>query len=130
MLPQLSGKSIVLETDIEPGNMELNADPGLVEEVLINLVTNAMQALAGCAGGKISVRALLGGRGRVVIDVTDNGPGITAEQLEKIFVPFYTTKPSGSGIGLSLCRGIMRMHRGTILARSNPGVETVFTLKF
>ena len=130
MLPQFSGKSIVLETDIEPGNMELNADPGLVEEVLINLVTNAMQALAGCAGGKISVRALLGGRGRVVIDVTDNGPGITAEQLEKIFVPFYTTKPSGSGIGLSLCRGIMRMHRGTILARSNPGVETVFTLKF
>jgi signal transduction histidine kinase len=64
------------------------------------------------------------------VDVTDNGPGITPEQLGKIFVPFYTTKPSGSGIGLSLCRGIMRMHRGTILARSNPGVETVFTLKF
>jgi signal transduction histidine kinase len=130
MLPQLSGKSIVLETNREPGNMELNADPGLVEEVLINLVTNAMQALAGSAGGKIRVRALLEGRGRVVIEVTDNGPGITAEQLEKIFVPFYTTKPAGSGIGLSLCRGIMRMHRGTILARSNPGVETVFTLKF
>ncbi len=130
MLPQLSGKSIVLETNIEPGNMELNADPGLVEEVLINLVTNAMQALAGSAGGKIRVRALLDGRGRVLMDVTDNGPGITGEQLEKIFVPFYTTKPAGSGIGLSLCRGIMRMHRGTILARSNPGVETVFTLKF
>jgi signal transduction histidine kinase len=130
MLPQLSGKSIVLETDIEPGDMELSADPGLIEEVLINLVTNAMQALSGCAEGKISVRALLDGRGRVIVDVTDNGPGITPEQLGKIFVPFYTTKPSGSGIGLSLCRGIMRMHRGTILARSNPGVETVFTLKF
>jgi signal transduction histidine kinase len=89
-----------------------------------------MQALSGCAEGKISVRALLDGRGRVIVDVTDNGPGITPEQLGKIFVPFYTTKPSGSGIGLSLCRGIMRMHRGTILARSNPGVETVFTLKF
>jgi signal transduction histidine kinase len=130
MLPQLSGKSIVLETRIEPPDMELSADPGLVEEVLINLVTNAMQALAGCAEGTISVHALLDARGRVVVDVTDNGPGITAEQLGKIFVPFYTTKPSGSGIGLSLCRGIMRMHRGTILARSNPGVETVFTLKF
>jgi signal transduction histidine kinase len=130
MLPQLSGKSIVLETDIEPGDMELSADPGLIEEVLINLVTNAMQALSGCAEGKISVRALLDGRGRVIVDVTDNGPGITPEQLGKIFVPFYTTKPSGSGIGLSLCRGIMRMHRGTILARSNPGVATVFTLKF
>jgi signal transduction histidine kinase len=130
MGPQLSAESLSLETSIDPQDLELNADPGLLEEVLINLVTNGMQALAGTPGGKIRVRALLDGRGRVVIDVTDNGPGITAEQLEKIFVPFYTTKPAGSGIGLSLCRGIMRMHRGTILARSEPGVETLFTLKF
>jgi two-component system nitrogen regulation sensor histidine kinase NtrY len=130
MTPQVSAKSLRLETGIDPGDLELNADPGLLEEVLINLVTNAVQALAGVPGGAIRVRAFLDGRGKVVVDVTDNGPGITAEQLEKIFVPFYTTKPSGSGIGLSLCRGIMRMHRGTILARSTPGVETVFTLKF
>jgi len=130
MGPQLSAASLRLETGIDPEGLELNVDPGLIEEVLINLVTNAMQALAGSAGGKICVRALLDGRGRVIMEVTDNGPGVTAEQLDRIFVPFYTTKPSGSGIGLSLCRGIMRMHRGTILARSNPGVETVFTLKF
>ena len=130
MTPQVSAKSLRLETGIEPGDLELNADPGLVEEVLINLITNALQALAGVPGGVIGVRAFLDGRGKVVIEVTDNGPGITAEQLEKVFVPFYTTKPAGSGIGLSLCRGIMRMHRGTILARSTPGVETVFTLKF
>jgi two-component system, NtrC family, nitrogen regulation sensor histidine kinase NtrY len=130
MVPQLSAKSLSLETSIDPEGLELNADPGLLEEVLINLITNAIQALPETAGGTIRVRALLDGRGRVVIEVADNGPGITAEQLEKIFVPFYTTKPAGSGIGLSLCRGIMRMHRGTILARSNPGVETVFTLRF
>jgi signal transduction histidine kinase len=68
--------------------------------------------------------------GRVVVGVTDNGPGITAEHLGKIFFPFYTTKPAGPGIGLSLCRGIMRTHRGTILARSESDAETVFTLKF
>jgi two-component system nitrogen regulation sensor histidine kinase NtrY len=130
MAPQLSAKSLSLDASIDPADLEMNADPGLVEEVLINLVTNAMQALAGTPGGRIRARALLDGRGRVLIDVSDNGPGITEEQIEKIFVPFYTTKPAGSGIGLSLCRGIMRMHRGTILARSSPGVETVFTLKF
>jgi signal transduction histidine kinase len=110
MLPQCSGKSILLETTIEPGNMELKAGPGLIEEVLINLVMNAMQALAGNAGGTIRLCALLDGRGRFVIEVTDNGPGITGEQMEKIFVSFHTTKPAGSGIGLSLCREIMRMH--------------------
>ena len=70
------------------------------------------------------------GRGGVLIEVSDNGPGIVAEALEKIFIPFFTTKPEGSGIGLSLCRQIMRLHRGTINARSRPGVETVFTLRF
>ena len=130
MTPRASSAGLALSTGFEPEGLEVNADPGLLEEVLINLVTNAIQALGGTPGGKIGVRALLDGRGRVVIEVKDNGPGITAEQLDKIFVPFYTTKPEGSGIGLSLCRGIMRMHRGTILARSEPGIETVFTLKF
>jgi signal transduction histidine kinase len=130
MAPQVGAASLLLETKSTPAEIELNADQGLVEEVLINLVTNAMQALAGTPGGTIRVAAQLDGRGRVVIEVADNGPGITQEQLGKIFVPFYTTKPSGSGIGLSLCRGIMRLHGGTILARSTPGAETVFTLKF
>ncbi|HTY57249.1 MAG TPA: ATP-binding protein [Bacteroidota bacterium] len=130
MDPQMGAASLSLETEIVPADLELNADPALLEEVLINLVTNALQALSGTPGGKIRVSASLDGRGRVLLAVADNGPGITPEQLEKVFVPFYTTKPSGSGIGLSLCRGIMRAHRGTILARSRPGVETVFTLKF
>ncbi len=130
MAPQISAGSLSLETNSNPAEIDLNADQGLVEEVLINLVTNAMQALTGTPGGAIRIGAYLDGRGRVVMEVADNGPGITQEQLGKIFVPFYTTKPSGSGIGLSLCRGIMRLHGGTILARSTPGAETVFTLKF
>ena len=69
-------------------------------------------------------------RDRVVIDVADNGTGIVEEALDKLFIPFFTTKQDGSGIGLSLCRQIMRMHRGTISARSEPGVRTVFSLRF
>ena len=68
--------------------------------------------------------------GRIAIEVSDNGAGITEEALEKIFIPFFTTKREGSGIGLSLCRQIMRLHRGTISARSGAGGETVFTLRF
>ena len=66
----------------------------------------------------------------VKIDVIDNGPGIIKEALEHIFVPFYTTKRTGSGIGLSLSRQIMQMHNGSITAESEPDVRTVFTMKF
>ena len=67
---------------------------------------------------------------KVVVEVADNGPGIVEEALAKVFIPFFTTKPDGSGIGLSLCRQIMRLHRGSIAARSEPGVRTVFALRF
>jgi len=78
----------------------------------------------------IELNSRLDERGRVIIQVADNGPGIILEVLEKIFIPFFTTKPDGSGIGLSLSRQIMRLHRGTITARSEPNVATVFTLRF
>jgi signal transduction histidine kinase len=78
----------------------------------------------------ISLAARLDDGGRVIIQVADNGPGIVPEVLDKIFIPFFTTKPEGSGIGLSLSRQIMRLHRGAITARSEPNVETVFTLRF
>jgi signal transduction histidine kinase len=109
--------------------LELTADPELVEQVLINLLLNAMQALnARPTAG--STWARMDERGRVIIQVIDNGPGIIPEVLEKIFIPFFTTKPDGSGIGLSLSRQIMRLHRGSLTARSQPNVETVFTLRF
>jgi two-component system, NtrC family, nitrogen regulation sensor histidine kinase NtrY len=128
--PQLEEKRIALRLEIDPPSLELTADPGQVEQVLINLIHNAMQALEGREGARILLRAGMDDRGRPRVEVADNGPGIVAEALEKIFLPFFTTRPEGSGIGLSLCRQIMRLHRGAIGVRSRPGVETVFTLRF
>ena len=73
---------------------------------------------------------MLNKRGRVTLQVTDNGKGILQDVLDKIFIPFFTTKPSGSGIGLSLSKQILRLHNGTITAHSEPDKETVFTMTF
>jgi len=123
-------KTVNLNLNIEPESLELTADPEMIEQVLINLLLNAIQAVNGQPNAGISLTARLDERGRVLIQVADNGPGIIPEVLEKIFIPFFTTKPEGSGIGLSLSRQIMRLHRGAITARSEPNVETVFTLRF
>jgi signal transduction histidine kinase len=76
------------------------------------------------------MKAFLDPYGKIVIQLSDNGQGILPEVMDKIFVPFFSTKPKGSGIGLSLSRQILRLHGGTLTARSEPDVETVFTLKF
>ena len=122
-------KSVALETDLEPEGLELAADRELVEQVLINLLLNALQALENDDGTHVTLRARAGATGKPVIEVEDNGPGIPAEALDRIFVPFYTTKPTGSGIGLSLSRQVMRLHGGRLRVRSQPG-KTVFTLQF
>ena len=114
---------------VDPPSLELTADPGQVEQVLINLLGNACEAAGGQAGARVELTASMD-RGRVLIEVADNGPGIVEEALDRIFIPFFTTRQEGSGIGLSLCRQIMRLHRGTISARSEPGVRTVFSLRF
>jgi len=89
-----------------------------------------MQALEKTANPRIELKAFIDLNGRINIQMTDNGQGILPEVLDKIFVPFFTTKPKGSGIGLSLSRQILRLHGGTLTAHSDPDVETVFTLKF
>ncbi len=121
---------IRFETHVEPANLMLTADLELIEQVLINLLLNAMEALQEHASPRIELSARLDEGGKIIIEVKDNGPGIIAEALANIFIPFFTTKKGGSGIGLSLSRQIMRLHRGTINARSLPNVETVFTLRF
>ena len=78
----------------------------------------------------IELKAYMNKRGRVTMQVADNGTGILPEVLDKIFIPFFTTKQSGSGIGLSLSRQILRLHNGTITANSVPEKETIFTLTF
>ena len=130
MRAQFEGAGIDFLAQIDPERLELTADPEQIEQVLINLLHNAVQALQGRPDARIALSAGLDPRGQVLIEVVDNGPGIVAEALEKIFIPFFTTRQEGSGIGLSLCRQIMRLHRGTISARSRPEEETVFTLKF
>ena len=126
----LAEKGVALDVRILPPTLELAADEELIEQVLINLLLNAMQALEGQPDARIVLRARLGDTGRAVIEVRDNGPGILPEVRERIFVPFFTTKPTGSGIGLSLSRQILRLHGGTLSVRSTPGVETVFVLRF
>ncbi len=115
---------------IEPASLQMEADPDLIEQVLINLLMNSVQALRGRPEGIIKLQASLNHRGRVVLQVTDNGPGVTPENLEKIFVPFFSTKEGGSGIGLSLSRQIMRLHHGAIHVQSEPDVKTVMYLTF
>ncbi len=120
---------IRFERSIEPEDMELAADPELLEQVLINLVQNSIQALEGRPESRLSLRAGVDEQGRSCIWVTDNGPGIMADVLPKIFIPFFTTRRDGSGIGLSLSRQILRLHHGTITVRSEPEVETEFMMK-
>ena len=98
--------------------------------MIINLIQNSIYALKGIRKGKIQLLGFLNKRGRVTIQVIDNGPGILKDVLDKIFIPFFTTKRSGSGIGLSLSRQIIRLHNGTITALSEPNKETIFTLTF
>jgi signal transduction histidine kinase len=121
---------IAVTVSVEPTGLELTADPDLVEQVLINLTTNAVQALQGRAHGVIELGATLSDRGQAVICVTDNGPGIAEETLDNVFVPFFTTKPDGTGIGLSLSRRIMRMHNGELTVASVPEEKTTFSLRF
>ncbi|MCF7793323.1 MAG: ATP-binding protein [Candidatus Cloacimonetes bacterium] len=116
--------------DISPSSLELTADEELIEQVLINLVKNSMYSLADTENARIEMKAFLDRRGRVAVQVVDNGSGILKDVIDKIFVPFFTTKKEGSGIGLSLSRQIMRMHGGTLTAQSEPNVETNFTLRF
>ena len=130
MQSNINKTGVSFEVCIEPETLELSADPELVEQVLINLLLNAFQAVDRKQNAKIELAALLNERGRTIIQVTDNGPGITEENLEKIFIPFFSTKEGGSGIGLSLSRQIMRLFKGGIGVYSEPDIKTVFTLRF
>jgi two-component system, NtrC family, nitrogen regulation sensor histidine kinase NtrY len=115
---------------VDPQDLMLIADPELIEQVLINLVFNALDAVDGRDEARIILRAHTDERGIPIVQVCDNGPGIPLDVQEHIFVPFFTTKEHGSGIGLSLSRQIMRLHGGTVHFQSIPNVETVFSIRF
>lgn len=105
-------------------------DPDLLEQVLINLLRNALDAVAGAAEPAIRVRAEIDAGGRAVIAVEDNGHGMDEQVRQNIFVPFFTTKQNGTGIGLSLVRQIMRSHHGSVGVQSAPGEGTAVRLSF
>ena len=130
MEEELRQNEIKLITSVIPPDIEFSADEQLLEQVMINMVKNAIQALSNRPDPKIVIKAFINKRGRLNIQVKDNGHGILKEVLDKIFIPFFTTRPKGSGIGLSLSRQIMRLHGGTITAGSEPDVGTTFTLTF
>ncbi len=128
--PKFQESNIECRFIVIPGSLMLTADADLIEQVLINLVINSIHAVKDAKQPKILVRATQLSPHKVNINVADNGQGIKPDIMEKIFVPFFTSKKEGSGIGLSLSREIMRMHKGSINVRSKPGKETVFTLHF
>lgn len=109
-----AGAGVEFAVAIEPPNLAVDADPDLLDQALINLVKNAFEAVTGRAAPRVILAAALDARGRVAITVEDNGPGLAPEEIERIFVPFFTTKPLGSGIGLSLVRQIMVAHGGMV----------------
>lgn len=125
---------IEFEIALEPSSLIITADKELIEQVLINLIKNAIQAHNGKPQNpekKVWLTGQEDAKNRPIITVRDNGPGIDKDALDRIFIPFFTTKKEGSGIGLSLSRQIMRQHRGTIGATSDPKVGfTEFQLKF
>lgn len=121
---------VKLSVSINPADMEVFADENMISQVLLNLTKNALQGNDKNPEGRIQIIAGINQDRRTEVRVIDNGPGIPEEILEQIFVPFFTTKESGSGIGLSLSRQIMRLHGGSLHARSTPGKETVFSMIF
>jgi nitrogen fixation/metabolism regulation signal transduction histidine kinase len=130
MKKQFEHHSIKFNTAVDPESLTITADPALTEQVLINLCKNSVEAVSGVSRPKIKLKAGTDGIGNPIVKVIDNGKGIAEEVAERIFIPFFTTKPEGSGIGLSLSRQIIRMHKGTIGVISTPGERTVFKLRF
>jgi len=123
-------QGIDFESAIYPSTLELTADEQLIEQVLINLVKNSIHATENKEIRTIKLNAFMNKRDRICIQVIDNGQGILKDVIDKVFIPFFTTKPTGSGIGLSLSKQIMRLHTGSISVQSEPDVTTVFTLTF
>lgn len=123
-------RNLTLSQQTDPATLEVNADRHLLEQVLINLLKNSEQALDTEPGGSVSLRARLNPHGQVSMEVTDSGPGIAADVAARMFVPFYTTRKEGSGVGLALSRQIMNAHGGTISFSTPPEGGSRFTLAF
>lgn len=129
MSDKIAGNNISFTSKVSPSNLSITADKGMMEQILINLISNAIYALDNREDKKIIVNAILDENGRAFIQVQDNGKGIPFDIQDKIFVPFFTTRNEGSGVGLSLSRQLVRLLGGTLTFISKEGEGTVFTIK-
>jgi nitrogen fixation/metabolism regulation signal transduction histidine kinase len=126
----LADRDIRMTSGVEPETLELAMDAELLDQALINLVRNAIEALRETPSGQIVLSAYREPDGRIAISVSDNGPGIPPDQREKVFVPFFTTKRQGSGIGLTLVRQIVAAHGASVDVSQTPGGGATVRLRF
>ncbi|TNE59266.1 MAG: GHKL domain-containing protein [Bacteroidetes bacterium] len=127
--PKLTEKRIKVDKQFATNTGSIQADPDLLEQVLINLVKNAIEAVEQTDSPKIALGIAKDTEGTVIIQIADNGPGIPDALQEQIFVPFFTTKNEGSGIGLSLCRQIVQLHKGSLSVVSKEGEGASFVIR-
>lgn len=130
MHPSMEKKHIELEIVLRDPALVIEADINLLEQVMINLLVNAIEAVKDREHPRITLSAETQQNNRTVVKVSDNGSGIPTELLDKIFIPFFSTRKTGSGIGLSLCKQIMLLHKGNIQVQSAEGVGSAFLLQF
>jgi len=130
MQPSLEKKHIELEIVLRDPALAIEADINLLEQVMINLLVNAIEAVKDKEEPRITLSAEIQPNNRTVVKVADNGSGIPTELLDKIFIPFFSTRKTGSGIGLSLCKQIMLLHKGNIQVQSAEGLGSAFLLQF
>lgn len=130
--PKFTEKNIQSVIKVFPKDLKVLADPDLIDQVLINLLLNAIDAVSdeSVSKPKITIVASVNLNNRITIEIADNGKGIKQDLLDKIFMPFFTSKKKGSGIGLSLSRQIMQMHKGSISVRSKQDDGAIFTIVF
>jgi len=130
MQPTLEQKNIELTVILKDPLLAVEIDAGLIEQVLINLILNAIDAVKANPEPKIMLSAYSDNDNKILIKVADNGSGMPEDVLEQIFIPFFSTKKNGNGIGLSLCKQIMMVHKGTITVQSKVNEGTAFYLRF
>lgn len=130
MRPTLEKKNIELEIILRDPTLAIQADINLIEQVMINLVVNAIEAVKDREAPRIILSGEIQSNSKTLVKVTDNGLGMPPELLDKIFIPFFSTRKTGSGIGLSLCKQIMLLHKGNIQVQSAEGKGSSFILQF
>ena len=122
------GTKISITSSVDPDNLVFCADENLFTRVLFNMVKNSIEAMLDTKNPKITLEAGLTTTGKNIIKINDNGQGMNEELIERIFIPFFTTRENGTGIGLSLSRQIINMHKGSIAVKSSPGKGTTMII--